>query len=86
MEHCTDNGQDYAHNEIWRPEPCRMCVCDGGVVICDEVQCEPVVNCERVVTPEGQCCPLCDTFASAKRVIREWLLLQLWSVEVMRVA
>lgn len=59
----------YQHNDIWKPEPCRVCVCDNGVVICDEVQCELLSNCEKAVTPEGECCPVCDSFASASRMI-----------------
>lgn len=61
----------YRHNDIWKPEPCRVCVCDGGVTICDEVQCEPLANCEKMVTPEGECCPVCDSFAGASRMIGE---------------
>lgn len=70
-ETCSDNGQLHPHNDIWKPEPCRMCVCDNGTTICDEVQCETVGICEKVTIPEGQCCPVCDTFASAKRMIGE---------------
>lgn len=68
---CTVDGEVYKHNDIWKPEPCRVCVCDNGVSICDEVQCELLPNCEKVVTPEGECCPVCDTFASASRMIGE---------------
>ncbi|XP_008291781.1 collagen alpha-1(II) chain-like [Stegastes partitus] len=66
---CTVDGELYHHNDIWKPEPCRVCVCDNGVAICDEVQCDTLSNCEKVVTPEGECCPVCDTFASAGRMI-----------------
>lgn len=59
----------YQHNDIWKPEPCRVCVCDNGVAICDEVQCELLSDCEKAVTPEGECCPVCDSFASASRMI-----------------
>ncbi|XP_075333089.1 cysteine-rich motor neuron 1 protein-like [Odontesthes bonariensis] len=68
-ESCTVDGEVYHHNDIWKPEPCRVCVCDNGVAICDEVQCEIVTNCEKVATPEGECCPVCDSFASATRKI-----------------
>ncbi|XP_076579096.1 cysteine-rich motor neuron 1 protein-like [Chaetodon auriga] len=71
MESCTVDGEVYHHNDIWKPEPCRVCVCDNGVAICDEVQCELLPNCEKVVTPEGECCPVCDSFASASRMIGE---------------
>ena len=70
-ESCTVEGELYQHNDIWKPEPCHVCVCDNGVAICDEVQCEILSNCEKVVTPEGECCPVCDSFASASRMIGE---------------
>ncbi|XP_042369682.1 cysteine-rich motor neuron 1 protein-like, partial [Plectropomus leopardus] len=66
---CTVDDEVYKHNDIWKPEPCRVCVCDNGVAICDEVQCELVPNCEKVITREGECCPVCETFASASRQI-----------------
>ncbi|TKS66386.1 Extracellular matrix protein FRAS1 [Collichthys lucidus] len=68
---CTVDETLYHHNDIWKPAPCRVCVCDNGVAICDEVQCELLPNCEKVVTPEGECCPVCETFASASRMIGE---------------
>ncbi len=71
MENCTVDDIVYKHNDIWKPDPCRVCVCDNGVTICDEVQCELLQNCEKVVTPEGACCPVCDSFASAGSAIGE---------------
>lgn len=71
IKSCTVDWELHHHNDIWKPEPCRVCVCDNGVVICDEVKCELLSNCEKVVTPEGECCPVCDTFASASRIIGE---------------
>ncbi|XP_045072356.1 collagen alpha-1(III) chain-like [Coregonus clupeaformis] len=68
-ETCRDNGQVYAHNDMWTPEPCRVCVCDSGTTLCEEVQCETVGNCEKVTIPEGECCPVCDSFSSANRRI-----------------
>uniref|UniRef100_A0A3B3Z103 VWFC domain-containing protein n=1 Tax=Poecilia mexicana TaxID=48701 RepID=A0A3B3Z103_9TELE len=70
-ENCKVDGELYHHNDIWKPAPCRVCVCDNGVSICDEIQCEPLVNCDKVTTPEGECCPVCDSFASAGRRIGE---------------
>lgn len=70
-ESCIVDEEIYHHNDIWKPEPCRVCVCDNGVAICDEVQCELLSNCEKVVTTEGECCPVCDSFASASRMIGE---------------
>lgn len=70
-ESCTVDGDVHQHNDIWKPEPCRVCVCDNGVTICDEVKCELLANCEKVITHEGECCPVCGNFASASRRIGE---------------
>uniref|UniRef100_A0A3Q4HVN4 VWFC domain-containing protein n=1 Tax=Neolamprologus brichardi TaxID=32507 RepID=A0A3Q4HVN4_NEOBR len=56
-ENCNVNGEVYHHNDIWKPEPCHVCVCDNGVTVCDEIQCEVLSNCEKAVTPAGECCP-----------------------------
>lgn len=61
----------HRHNDIWKLTPCRVCVCDNGVAICDEIQCDLPLNCEKMVTPDGECCPVCDTFASASMQIGE---------------
>lgn len=58
---CTADGEVYTNKDIWKPEPCRICVCDNGQVLCDEIQCDELTNCEKVVTPEGECCPVCQT-------------------------
>ncbi|XP_052454747.1 collagen alpha-1(II) chain-like [Carassius gibelio] len=65
-KNCKDGDQNYSENEIWKPEPCRMCVCDNGQVICEEIRCEDLKGCEKLVIPEGECCPVCQTFASAR--------------------
>lgn len=65
LQNCTVDGLVYQHNDIWKPQPCSVCVCDSGVAVCDEVQCELLPNCQKLVTPEGECCPVCDTLASA---------------------
>uniref|UniRef100_A0A3P9M754 VWFC domain-containing protein n=1 Tax=Oryzias latipes TaxID=8090 RepID=A0A3P9M754_ORYLA len=70
-ESCTVDGEVFSHNDIWKPSPCRVCICDHGVAICDEIQCEGVLGCEKVVTPEGECCPVCENFASATGPIGE---------------
>uniref|UniRef100_A0A8C2WQD1 VWFC domain-containing protein n=1 Tax=Cyclopterus lumpus TaxID=8103 RepID=A0A8C2WQD1_CYCLU len=57
----------HQHNNIWKPEPCRVCVCDNGVAVCDQVQCELLPGCEKAVTPDGECCPVCDSFASGPK-------------------
>ncbi|MEQ2165422.1 hypothetical protein GOODEAATRI_016758 [Goodea atripinnis] len=70
-ESCTVDGKVYHHNKIWKSAPCHVCVCDNGVTICDDIQCEALTNCEKVVTPEGECCPVCDSYASASKRIGE---------------
>lgn len=70
-ETCKAEGEVYQHNDIWKPTPCHVCVCDNGVSICEEIQCETLANCEKVITPEGECCPVCDSFASAGTRIGE---------------
>lgn len=61
---CTADGQVYTNRDIWKPEPCRICVCDNGQVLCDEIQCDDLTNCEKVVVPDGECCPVCQTDSS----------------------
>lgn len=75
-ENCQVDGEVYHHNDIWKPGPCHVCVCDYGVSICDEIQCEALTNCEKVITPEGECCPVCESFGSASRRIGENLFPQ----------
>ncbi|XP_071198197.1 collagen alpha-2(V) chain-like [Salvelinus alpinus] len=58
---CTVDGQVYTNRDIWKPEPCRICVCDSGSVLCDEIQCDELSNCEKVTIPEGECCPICQS-------------------------
>lgn len=70
-ESCTVDDEVHRHNDIWKLTPCRVCVCDNGVAICDEIQCDLPPNCEKMVTPDGECCPVCDTFASASMQIGE---------------
>ncbi|TRY89398.1 hypothetical protein DNTS_002612 [Danionella cerebrum] len=62
---CKDGDRNYTENEMWKPEPCRLCVCDKGKAICDEIRCEELKGCEQFMVPEGECCPVCQTFASA---------------------
>lgn len=62
---CTENGKVYANNDMWNPEPCRICVCDNGTTVCEDVVCEDLGACQKTVTPDGECCPVCLTPASA---------------------
>uniref|UniRef100_A0A3Q3LFN2 VWFC domain-containing protein n=1 Tax=Labrus bergylta TaxID=56723 RepID=A0A3Q3LFN2_9LABR len=61
---CTADGQTYTNKDIWKPEPCRICVCDNGQVLCDEIQCDELSNCDKVVIPDGECCPVCQSGSS----------------------
>lgn len=61
---CTENGKVYANKEMWNPEPCRICMCDKGATICEDVVCEDLGNCQNTVIPEGECCPVCLTAGS----------------------
>lgn len=60
---CTENGKTYSRDQIWSPEPCRICVCDTGTVVCEEVVCEELRDCQTTEAPEGECCPVCSTAA-----------------------
>lgn len=56
---CTADGRVYSNNQIWNPEPCRVCICESGSVFCEDVVCEDVGDCKTTETPEGECCPVC---------------------------
>lgn len=56
---CTEEGNVYSNNEIWYPAPCRVCMCEMGTVICEDVVCEDIGDCQTTETPEGECCPVC---------------------------
>ncbi|NWI00380.1 CO5A2 protein, partial [Tichodroma muraria] len=56
---CTQNGQMYLNRDIWKPSPCQICVCDNGAILCDEIQCQDMLECENPQVPPGECCPVC---------------------------
>lgn len=56
---CIQDGQQYADRAVWKPEACRVCVCDSGAVLCDEVICEDQSDCANPIIPPGECCPIC---------------------------
>lgn len=56
---CTLDGQAYNDKDVWKPEPCQICVCDSGTVMCDEVICEDTSDCADPIIPDGECCPIC---------------------------
>nr|XP_023995949.1 collagen alpha-1(II) chain-like [Salvelinus alpinus] len=53
------DGQSYSDKDVWKPEPCRICVCDTGTVLCDEIICEEIKDCPKPEIPFGECCPIC---------------------------
>lgn len=71
---CKEGDVTYLDSDIWKPEPCRLCVCDKGRVFCEEIRCEDLKGCEQLTIPEGECCPVCEKFASAQGRIGEWHL------------
>ncbi|KAI1237020.1 hypothetical protein IHE44_0014273 [Lamprotornis superbus] len=56
---CTQNGQMYLNRDIWKPSPCQICVCDNGAILCDEILCQDLLECENPQVPPGECCPVC---------------------------
>ena len=56
---CLQDGQSYNDKDVWKPEPCRICVCDTGTVLCDEIVCEELKDCPKPEIPFGECCPIC---------------------------
>uniref|UniRef100_A0A8C5Q5M0 VWFC domain-containing protein n=1 Tax=Leptobrachium leishanense TaxID=445787 RepID=A0A8C5Q5M0_9ANUR len=64
---CTHSGQTYADRDVWKPEPCQICVCDTGSVLCDEILCdEAELECENPEIPFGECCPICPQAPSVR--------------------
>uniref|UniRef100_A0A803W2I6 VWFC domain-containing protein n=1 Tax=Ficedula albicollis TaxID=59894 RepID=A0A803W2I6_FICAL len=63
---CTQNGQMYLNRDIWKPSPCQICVCDNGAILCDEILCQDLLECENPQVPPGECCPVSGT------LIEQW--------------
>lgn len=49
----------YLNRDIWKPQPCEICVCDNGAILCDKILCLDVLDCENPQIPVGECCPVC---------------------------
>ncbi|XP_008053334.1 extracellular matrix protein 2 isoform X2 [Carlito syrichta] len=56
---CLVKGMTMYNKAVWSPEPCTTCLCSEGRVLCDETMCHPQ-TCPKVITPEGECCPVCS--------------------------
>ena len=58
-EGCTaDDGTFYANGEIWNPDDCTFCACEGGDIMCAVVDCA-MPDCDNPIFIEGECCPIC---------------------------
>lgn len=55
---CDYNGQLYNDGErLDLPEePCQVCYCKGGEVMCNSITCYHRDDCDPIEVP-GQCCP-----------------------------
>lgn len=63
---CSHLGQSYADRDVWKPEPCQICVCDSGSVLCDDIICdEQELDCPNPEIPFGECCAVCPQPPSA---------------------
>uniref|UniRef100_UPI00358FF62E collagen alpha-1(II) chain-like n=1 Tax=Myxine glutinosa TaxID=7769 RepID=UPI00358FF62E len=58
---CDFNGELHSDKDVWKSEPCQVCVCDSGNILCDEVFCDFVSDCPHPIILEGECCPICPT-------------------------
>uniref|UniRef100_A0AAV2M339 VWFC domain-containing protein n=1 Tax=Knipowitschia caucasica TaxID=637954 RepID=A0AAV2M339_KNICA len=56
---CSQDGQQFSDKDVWKPEPCRICVCDSGSVLCDDIVCEELRDCSKPEIPFGECCAVC---------------------------
>jgi hypothetical protein len=69
---CTYLGQIYQPRDVWKPEPCQICVCDAGSVLCDDIICdEENLDCPHPEIPFGECCAVCpqpSTTVSLKKM------------------
>ncbi|EGW14140.1 Collagen alpha-1(II) chain [Cricetulus griseus] len=55
---CLQDGQIYKDKDVWKPTSCRICVCDTGNILCDDIVCEDK-DCLNAEVPFGECCPIC---------------------------
>lgn len=71
---CSHLGQAYADRDVWKPEPCQICVCDSGSVLCDDIICDDQeLDCPNPEIPFGECCAVCPqppTAVSVKKMYR----------------
>uniref|UniRef100_A0A4W3IXZ8 VWFC domain-containing protein n=1 Tax=Callorhinchus milii TaxID=7868 RepID=A0A4W3IXZ8_CALMI len=58
VQSCTQNGVTHNDKDVWKSDSCVLCVCDNGLVVCDEIICR-TVHCFNAEIPLGECCPIC---------------------------
>uniref|UniRef100_A0A4W3JUA8 VWFC domain-containing protein n=1 Tax=Callorhinchus milii TaxID=7868 RepID=A0A4W3JUA8_CALMI len=63
---CMDNNIIHANQAVWKPEPCNICVCDNGHILCDKMDCE-MLDCPDAEIPPGDCCPVCPHSGPASK-------------------
>ncbi|XP_052791092.1 extracellular matrix organizing protein FRAS1-like isoform X2 [Mya arenaria] len=59
---CKEGSGEYKTGEQWHRDPCTLCVCIGGTVVCTLKECMDLIICnhnEKKVTRPGDCCPEC---------------------------
>ncbi|XP_003421139.1 extracellular matrix protein 2 isoform X1 [Loxodonta africana] len=61
--HCLFKGMIMYNKAVWSPEPCTICLCSNGRLLCDETMCHPL-TCPKTFIPEGECCPVCSDTVS----------------------
>ena len=58
---CADNGTRFIDGgNVPSDDPCKLCNCDAGIIICATKQCPSppnAANCEALPVKEGKCCP-----------------------------
>lgn len=67
---CTVGSLTYKSGDTFHPNenPCEICTCESGQLICLSQHCPPLVGCpkESIKPPrEGECCPTCSGLSSA---------------------
>lgn len=71
---CLQGEIEFNDKDIWKPEPCQICVCDHGIILCDEINCDPI-DCTDAEIPLGECCPICPPFIPVTSPVRTFPLL-----------
>uniref|UniRef100_A0A8C4QU10 VWFC domain-containing protein n=1 Tax=Eptatretus burgeri TaxID=7764 RepID=A0A8C4QU10_EPTBU len=51
---CIQDGQLYNDKDVWKPEACRICVCDSGIILCDGIICGEMPSCPEPEIPFGE--------------------------------